>query len=548
MRALRWTLGRAAQACSTALAGCLLSCAAASPAALAGDEAWRPQIHFSPARHWMNDPNGLVYLAGEYHEFFQYNPEGEIWGHMSWGHAVSTDLIHWRELPLAIPEDDRYMIFSGSVVVDTSNTSGFARAGTPVLVAIYTGAEHGDDGRQNQQLAYSSDQGRTWTKYAGNPVLDLELQSFRDPKVFWYEPQHRWIMAAVLSDRHQVSLFSSPDLKHWEHQSDFGPSGATDGAWECPDLFALPVDDDPSNVRWVLKVDVFQSRLAGGAGAQYFTGSFDGHVFTADADPAKPNAGALARPVDYGMDFYAAASWNNLPDAGRRVWIAWMNNHAYAAKIPTSGWRGAMSLPRQLRLHAAHGVLMLEQQPVDELHSLRDQAQILGARDLGSIPVRVPLPRGTHDAVELIVDLAAGSAREFGLKVHVGKKQETVIGYSQAAGELFIDRARSGRIPAPIFSQRRAAPLVLADGRVHLHVFVDTSSVEVFANEGGTVLTEQVFPDADSNAIELYAHAGHARLEKLQSWTLHSALPPGAEAQRRMRHAIIDPDSHAAGS
>jgi len=520
-----------------------LLCAVASPRELA-HEPLRPQIHFSPARHWINDPNGLVYFEGEYHLFFQYNPEGEVWGHMSWGHAVSADLVHWRELPVAIPEDDRYMIFSGSIVVDTQNSSGFARNGVPVLVAIYTGAqqpgsaEQPGNGRQSQQLAYSADRGRTWTKYAGNPVLDLQLDSFRDPKVFWYPPTQRWVMAAVLADRHQVALFSSADLKHWDHSSDFGPAGATDGAWECPDLFALRVDDDATNVRWILKVDVFRSELAGGAGAQYFTGRFDGHSFAADVDPTKPAAGAMPHWIDYGMDFYAAASWGNLPDRGRAVWIAWMNNHAYAQEVPTSGWRGSMSLPRQLSLYDDGGVLKLRQQPVPELQSLRAAHLSFGAREIGSEPFRLEVPRGGSGAVELVADLEAGSAKEFGLKVHVGdaplgnapigNAQETRIGYEPAASRLFVERARSGQIPAPIFAQRRSAPVALAQGRIHLHVFVDASSVEVFADEGEVVLTSQVFPDPHSNGIEIYAEGGRARLQNLQLWTLKSALGGGA--------------------
>jgi fructan beta-fructosidase len=500
----------------------ILSCALASPEETTGNEPLRPQIHFSPARHWMNDPNGLVYFDGEYHLFFQYNPQGEKWGHMSWGHAVSTDLVHWRELPIAIPEDDRYMIFSGSVVVDAHNSSGFARDGQPVLVAVYTGAEQGDHGRQNQQLAYSTDKGRSWTKYRDNPVLDLELSSFRDPKVFWYEPDHVWIMAAVLSDQHQVALFSSPDLKNWTHLSDFGPAGAADGAWECPDLFALSIDGDRAKVRWMLKVDVFKSKIARGAGAQYFTGHFDGRTFIADGDPANPTAGPLAQWIDYGMDFYAAASWSNLPDPGRHVWIAWMNNHSYAQQTPTSRWRGAMSLPRELSLHDEDGVLTLEQNPVAELQALRARHQTVTARELGPDPFRLNLPSLGHGAVELIADLAAGSAREFGIKVHVGDGQETQIGYNSASRLLFVDRARSGYIPAPIFAQRQSAPLQLEEGRIHLHIFVDASSVEVFGGAGQLVLTDQVFPGPRSEGIEFYADGGHARLENLQLWTLKS--------------------------
>ena len=219
-------------------------------------EPLRPQFHFTPASNFMNDPNGLVYYKGEYHLFYQHNPFGQTWGHMSWGHAVSRDLLHWEHLPVALREEGGVMIFSGSAVVDRENSSGFCQADgadRSCLVAIYTG--HGL-GKQTQNLAYSNDRGRTWTKYAGNPVIDLGLKDFRDPKVFWHEPTRRWVMVTVLADQHKVRFFGSADLKRWERLSDFGPAGATGGVWECPDLFALSVDGDPARTKWVLDVDI----------------------------------------------------------------------------------------------------------------------------------------------------------------------------------------------------------------------------------------------------------------------------------------------------
>ncbi len=504
----------------------VMPCAALATPSARYAQPLRPQFHFSPARHWMNDPNGLVYFDGEYHLFFQYNPQGELWGHMSWGHAVSRDLVHWRELPVAIPEDDRYMIFSGSIVADVNNTSGFARDRAPALVAIYTGAEQPGNGLQSQQLAYSTDHGRSWTKYRANPVLDLGRKDFRDPKVFWYAAARAWIMAAVLSDEHRVALFSSPDLRHWRHLSDFGPAGATDGAWECPDLFALPVDGDPTRLRWVLKVDVFRSRIAGGSGAQYFTGRFDGTEFSADSDPMDPAHLPLAHWIDYGMDFYAAASWGNLPEPGRSVWIGWMNNHAYAQQVPTSTWRGAMSLPRELSLHERAGVVRLRQEPARELRSLRTHHRHFGPQELTATPYAPWQARRNAGGTELIAELEVGSAAEVGLRVHVGSAQQTTIGYERASGRLFVDRAQSGQIPAAVFAERRFAPVALAQGRLRLHVFVDASSVEVFADDGELVFTQQVFPDRLSNAIDFYAEGGPARLARLDRWELQSALSP----------------------
>ncbi len=218
------------------------------------DHPLRPQFHFTPAKNFMNDPNGLVFLDGEYHLFYQHNPEGDRWGHMSWGHAVSRDLLRWEHLPLAMREEGGIMIFSGSAVVDRANTSGLCGAsGDACLIAIYTGHT---EKRQTQNLAFSHDRGRTWTKYAGNPVIDLGRGDNRDPKVFWHAPTKRWVMVTVLAGPRKVRLFSSIDLKTWTMLSEFGPAGATGGAWECPDLFPLPVDGNANEVRWVLDIDI----------------------------------------------------------------------------------------------------------------------------------------------------------------------------------------------------------------------------------------------------------------------------------------------------
>ena len=250
--------------------------AAASPTAPHTDQAgerWRPQTHYTPQKNWMNDPNGLVYYDGEYHMFYQYNPEGSDWGNMSWGHAVSKDLVHWEELGVAIPHTSQYGVFSGSAVIDTKNTSGLGSPDNPAMVAVWTRSDVG--GNQSQSLAYSTDKGRTWNLYNnGDPVLDIGSNEFRDPKVFWDEAAGRWTMAVALSEEHKVSFYSSPDLKNWTHQSDFGPAGDASAVWECPDLFPMQTDGDPAKKRWVLTVNA-------SATAQYFVGDWDGKAFTA---------------------------------------------------------------------------------------------------------------------------------------------------------------------------------------------------------------------------------------------------------------------------
>ncbi len=244
-------------------------------------EPYRPQFHFTPERNWMNDPNGMVYFDGEWHLFYQYNPHGDRWGHMSWGHAVSRDLVHWEHLSLALAEEDGIMIFSGSAVVDWKNTTGFGSQDKPPLVAIYTGHR---DGRQDQRLAFSNDRGRTWTKFTGNPVLDLKMADFRDPKVFWHEATSRWVMTVALATEKKVHFYTSPDLKQWKYVGEFGPAGSVDGLWECPDLFPLPVEG--GGARWVLIVNINPGGPAGGSGCQYFVGDFDGTKFTPDPLPA----------------------------------------------------------------------------------------------------------------------------------------------------------------------------------------------------------------------------------------------------------------------
>ncbi|GHH75189.1 glycoside hydrolase family 32 protein [Promicromonospora soli] len=261
-------------------------------------EDFRPQFHYTPAKNWMNDPNGLVYYKGEYHLFYQHNPDGNSWGNMSWGHAVSTDLVHWKELPLALSHDDKEMVFSGSAVIDYGNTTGFGSKDDPAMVAIYTSALKGRPG-QDQSLAYSLDRGRTWTKYEGNPVLDIANDDFRDPKVQWHEPTKNWLMTVVKANDRKVAFYSSKDLKTWTHLSDFGPQGAVGGVWECPDLFQLPVDGNPRKQKWVLVVSLNPGHLYGGSGTQYFVGEFDGTTFTPDDDGSYEPPAELAVVEDF---------------------------------------------------------------------------------------------------------------------------------------------------------------------------------------------------------------------------------------------------------
>jgi sucrose-6-phosphate hydrolase SacC (GH32 family) len=350
----------------------------------------RPNYHYAPASNWLSDPNGLVHHNGEWHLFYQYNPHGEDWGHMSWGHAISPDLCQWEEQPPALLEDDRFMIFSGSAVCDAQDTAGF---GKDALVAVYTGAQLGPNPLQAQCLAWSNNAGRKWEKYAANPVLDLGMADFRDPNVFWHEPTRRWIMVVVLSNEQRALIYASHDLKQWDEMSVIHTAGASGEVWECPLLIELPVEGT-EETRWLFKVDVL--RGAPGSGALYQTGTFDGIRFVPDGPSLEPHW----HVADMGSDFYAAIAWHEPRDAqGRPAWIGWMGNHAYQGQLPKQGWRGAMSLPRRMSLRRSAGRYVLRQEA--------EPAAVAGVPVApcvdGAVPasVRIDLPTSGDFAITL---------------------------------------------------------------------------------------------------------------------------------------------------
>lgn len=479
-------------------------------------ESWRPAIHFTPPRHFMNDPNGLVFYEGEYHLFYQHNPFGPAWGHMSWGHAVSPDLVHWKDLPVALRERDGWMIFSGSAVVDETNTSGLCEAGRSCLVAIYTMHR---EARQAQGIAASRDHGRTWTPYPGNPVLDLGLKDFRDPKVLWHAPTRQWVMAAVVPDQRQVRFFGSPDLETWTPLSSFGPAGATRGIWECPTLMQVPVEGQPRTSAWVLAVSVSEGAPAGGTGVQYFVGDFDGKTFTAPA-------GAEPAWADHGPDFYAAQNYAGLPDAaGRAVWIGWMSNWQYANDEPTGAgglttepndvrwfsamssvpppgpWRGAMTIARDLRVRRGTGPAVLVQSPVGELLSLRVPRKVSlhtpDPGDRGSLVLGRRRPPA-FAPLDIDVEVTLHRSAFAGVRIEWGNDEYADIAIDAAKRELWLDRTHVGLDVVPKgFARIARAPLTVGTS-ARLRLLVDRSSIEVFANEGATVLTARVFPSAPS--------------------------------------------------
>jgi fructan beta-fructosidase len=442
-------------------------------------ERFRPQIHFSPERNWTNDPCGLIYANGEYHLFFQYNPFGDKWGHMSWGHAVSRDLVHWTELPVAIPEGEGVMIFTGSSVQQGRQ-----------ITSIYTGHRPPGKtapGRQNQNLAFSPD-GRTWTKFAGNPVLDVGKADFRDPKVFWHEPTRRWIMLVMLPREHKAQFWASADLKKWTHLSDFGPEGNAAGEWECPDIYELPVDGNAKNTRWVLKIGTNPGHIAGGSGEQYFAGKFDGTKFVNE----NPRDKVLW--VDYGRDCYCEFSFTNAPAAVAPVALGWMNNWQYAGETPTSPWRGQMTIPRRLSLETTPDGIRLVQTPAPALETLRGPARA-GLAGLGEVyEIRAAVPAGA----------------DFRLALPGGE-----FGYDSGQREIYFDRTKGNAAFSPKFPSRTVAPVRLGGTELALRIFVDRSSVEVFADGGRVTMTNLVYPSAPRDPAIL---AGKAL--KLEAWPL----------------------------
>ena len=345
-----------------------IACQATAAAAGLYQEPLRPQFHFTPPQQWMNDPNGMVYDHGEYHLFYQYNPYANHWGPMHWGHAVSPDMVHWQNLPIALYPDRLGAIFSGSAVLDAANTSGFGTKSRPALVAMYTYHDHlaenlGANGYQSQGLAWSVDGGRNWTKFPGNPVLkNSGVRDFRDPKVFWHAASHRWVVALAVGDH--IAFYSSQNLKTWVHESDFGAGqGAHGGVWECPDLIETRVEGT-ATARYVLLVSINPGGPNGGSATQFFVGNFDGHRFTPEAsdDQAQP---AAPRWIDYGTDDYAGSTWSGAARGDARVrFIGWMSNWQYANKVPTERWRSAMTLPRELKLVQSIRGLEVHSSPV----------------------------------------------------------------------------------------------------------------------------------------------------------------------------------------
>jgi fructan beta-fructosidase len=463
----------------------------------------------------------MFYLNGKYNLFYQYYPNGITWGPMHWGHAISTDLVHWKKCPIALYPDKIGMIFSGSAVVDINNTSGFKTNSNPPVVAIFT--HNTSDNVQEQSIAYSNDNGMTWKKYNENPVIpNPGLHDFRDPKVFWYEPSRKWIL--VLAQKDRVKIYTSPNLKKWTFASDFGENdGAHMGVWECPDLFPLKVDGG-TKTKWVMLVSVSADAPAGGSGTQYFTGDFDGTKFKNDSPED-------TQWIDYGADNYAGVTWSNIPAAdGRRVFIGWMNNWSYATTVPTDPgktWRSSMTVPRNIELKIIDGKAKLVQTPVKELNTLRETGVVWNNQII--TPGKNILSSFHSKQCELVAEFRIDNttATEFGFKVRKGKNQYTSIYYDKANSQVKIDRMNSGSYPTIIngFPAVHSADISTSGDVIKMRILVDWASVELFANDGQIAMTDTIFPKATSDGLELFSVGGKVTLKSLIYYPLKSATP-----------------------
>lgn len=490
-------------------------------------EAHRPQYHFTPPAKWMNDPNGLVWYEGEYHFFYQYFPDGTVWGPMHWGHAVSNDMVHWEHLPIALYPDTLGYIFSGSVVIDHQNTSGLGKNGQPAMIALFTyhdmaAEKSGQRDWERQGLAYSNDKGRTWEKYEGNPVLPNPggVRDFRDPKVLWHEGSRKWVMTLSVGDH--TAFWGSPDLKKWSHLSDFGQNaGAHGGVWECPDLFPIKASD--GREKWALLVNMNPGAPNGGSGIQYFIGQFDGQKFIPDLEyiPGQPPAW-----LEYGRDNYAGVTWSNVPQKdGRRLLIGWMSNWDYAMVVPTERWRSGATLPRQLSLRKTSNGYRLYSNPVKELQELRETPVTSGPAAYSS---RMALA-GEGKAIAptlsewiLEFDLTRTTARSFGVELSNIGGERYRIGFDRMNNRFFSDRTQSGKIGfSPKFADKiHFAPRFSNDSRVALHLYFDVASAELFADDGATVMTELFFPHTPYHQMALFADGGTVQLVKAAGYGL----------------------------
>lgn len=467
------------------------------------DEPYCPTYHFTAPYGWINDPNGMVYQDGEYHLFYQYNPYGSMWGNMHWGHAVSTDLVNWKHLPVALAPYELGTVFSGSAVIDSNNMAGF---GANAMVAFYTSA--GD--KQTQSIAYSLDGGRTFEKYAKNPVLtSLNKRDFRDPKVFRYGD--KWVM--ILAAGEEMEIFSSTDLKEWVLESKFGADqGAHGGVWECPDLFELPVEGNPEETKWVLICNLNPGGIHGGSATQYFIGHFDGKTFTNESQPSE------VKWMDWGKDHYATVTWSDVPE--RRIAMGWMSNWLYANIVPTLYFRNAMTLPRELSLKRIDGRIVLSSLPVKEADMLRKGRTKPYSFAVESTQNVDAFLANNTGAYELELEIEGNTADIIGFKLFNSKGENIDFNLNLPEKKFSMDRRKSGLTD---FCADFPAVTWCPTSRKDVYrwrIFVDKASVECFDMDGAYVMTNLIFPTEPYNRLQFYSNGGTYKVKRLVIYDL----------------------------
>lgn len=479
-------------------------------------EMYRPQIHFSPKQHWTNDPNGMVYYKGIYHLFFQYYPDSTIWGPMHWGHATSKDLIHWHQEPIALYPDSLGYIFSGSAVVDYNNTSGFGKNGQVPLVAIFTqsdpkGAKAKRNDFQNQSLAYSLDEGKTWIKYGHNPVLkNPGIIDFRDPKVMWYKPGKKWVMTLATKDR--ITFYSSHDLKSWKKESEFGKDiGAHGGVWECPDLFTI---EDKGKTIWVLVVNLNPGGPNKGSATQYFLGDFDGNKFIPNSTETKW--------LDYGPDEYAGVTWSNT--GNRKIFLGWMSNWMYANLVPSVRWRNAMTIPRELHIKHVGKQMYVASEPVEELNKI--QSNQISLQNV-TVAKSIDLTKLTKKDITIPfrLNLSLEEVKDFSIILSNNLGEKLVVGFDKNLNQYFIDRTNSGKVNFQNeFTAKHTAPRLTENQKRNISIIIDESSIELFADDGLSVMTAIFFPGKPYNQIKIETET-KVVFKKIQYINLESIWP-----------------------
>jgi fructan beta-fructosidase len=495
-------------------------------------EKYRPQIHFSPPENWMGTPVGLAYLDGEYHLFYQYNANGMDGNPKHWGHAISTDLVRWNHLPLSLSPDSLGAIASGSIVDDIKNTSGLGTAENPPLVAIFTyhnyEAEYnGKMDVQSQGLAYSLDKGLTWTKYNDNPVIpNPGIRDFHDPKVIWYEPEDHWVMILAVEGR--IRFYTSPDLKNWEYASDFGLNlDNKENVWKRPDLFELPVEGENKQTQWILTVSI-ECGLSKEWKMGFFAGNFDGCTFSSSQ--------ILPYETDHGKDNYGGITSNNLPD-GRHVLIGWMNNWEYADNIPTSPWRGSLTIPRYLRLEQTPYYYILTSQPIVEISALHanqalvhniDVVQDIHSSGFVNMSPRLDfplLPSEINIRFRTNKQVPLGFAEKFGIKLRNKKGEYILAGYDAYHQQFYIDRSSHSTIeiiPGTLSTAQVSEQDINEAGALDIRIILDIASIELFAMDGKVVISNLFYPSSDFNILEIYAENGKVHVERISVTQLKS--------------------------